>query len=73
MSNLTDNEIKILRVFRKYLMSPGQVLCLSNTDVGSKKAGLQEMIADGLLVAESVRDGYSLTRRGYRAMLRLDS
>ncbi len=66
--DLTDGEIHVLGVFRKYLMTPGQMLCLSNTDIDSMKSVLESLTAAGLLVAEEFKGGYSLTQTGFRAM-----
>lgn len=65
---LTDGEANVLAVFRKYLMTPGQMLCLSNTDIDSMKVVLQSLTAAGLLVPEEFKGGYSLTQSGFRAM-----
>lgn len=68
-SNLTDGEINVLAVFRKYLMSPGQMLCLSNADIDSRKLVLEKLTEAGLIVQEDFKGGYSLTRSGYDAMM----
>jgi predicted transcriptional regulator len=65
---LSDSELNILAVFRKYLMTPGQMLCLSNTDIGSMKKSLDRLTAAGLLIAEDFKGSYSLTRSGFEAM-----
>ncbi|MEZ6134443.1 MAG: hypothetical protein R3C53_05990 [Pirellulaceae bacterium] len=65
---LTDAEINVLGVFRKYLMGPGQMLCLSNTDIDSMKSTLDKLTKAGLLVPEDFKGGYSLTQSGYKAM-----
>lgn len=68
---LTEGEVRVLAVFRRYLMPAGQMLCLNNTDVGSMKADLEQLISHGLLVSEDFRSGYSLTPLGYQAMSEL--
>ena len=68
---LSDGEAKVLDVFRKYLMTPGQMLCLGNADIDSMKAILENLTSRGLLVAEGFKGGYSLTPSGFDAMKRL--
>jgi hypothetical protein len=68
MLELTDGEANVLAVFRKYLMTPGQMLCLSNTDIDSMKLVLESLTSAGLLVPEEFKGGYSLTPSGFRAM-----
>jgi hypothetical protein len=67
-SGLSDGEVNVLGVFRKYLMTPGQMLCLSNTDIDSMKGVLEKLTKSGLLVPEDFKGGYSLTQTGFRAM-----
>lgn len=66
--HLSDGEVNILAVFRKYLMTPGRMLCLNNTDIGSMKRSLDKLIAAGLLIPEDFKGSYSLTRSGFKAM-----
>ncbi|MCA9132606.1 MAG: hypothetical protein KDA45_05615 [Planctomycetales bacterium] len=65
---LSDGEISILAVFRKYLMTPGRMLCLNNTDIGTMKRSLDKLTAAGLLIPEDFKGSYSLTRSGFKAM-----
>ena len=71
-SQLTDGELNVLGVFKKYLLAPGQMLCLSNTDIDSMKSVLESLTSAGLLVPEEFKGGYSLTQTGFRAMNELD-
>jgi predicted transcriptional regulator len=65
---LSAGEVSILAVFRKYLMTPGRMLCLNNTDLGTMKKSLEKLTAAGLLVPEDFKGSYSLTRSGFQAM-----
>ncbi len=65
---LSVGEVNILGVFRKYLMTPGRMLCLNNTDIGTMKRSLDKLIAAGLLKPEDFKGSYSLTRSGFIAM-----
>ncbi len=69
---LSAGEVNILAVFRKYLMTPGRMLCLNNTDIGSMKRSLDRLIASGLLIPEDFKGSYSLTRSGFNAMNELN-
>ena len=70
---LSDSEISVLTVFRTYLMTPGKMLCLSNTDVGSMKKSLERLCNVGMLLPESFKGGYSLTRLGFQTMKGLNT
>lgn len=65
---LSQSEQDVLDVFRKYLMTPGKMLCISNADLDSFKTPLAELINKGLLVEEKFQGGYSLTETGFDAM-----
>ena len=69
---LSIGEVHILAVFRKYLMTPGRMLCLNNTDIGTMKRSLDKLIAAGLLIPEDFKGSYSLTRSGFNAMNELN-
>jgi hypothetical protein len=57
-----------LKVFRDYLMTPGQMLCLGGPDLEKHKASLAQLTAKGFLVAEKHPGGFSLTDAGFAAM-----
>ena len=65
---LSDGELHVLAMFRKYLMTPGKMLCISTQDLTSMKKSVDKLILAGLLVPEEFKGGYSLTRSGYDAM-----
>jgi hypothetical protein len=64
---LTTHETT-LDVFRKYLVSTGEMLCFNGPNLEEHQDSLQQMTALGLLTKESVAGGYSLTRSGFAAM-----
>ena len=68
LADISDEETKVLKLFRKYLMTPGQMLCLSPPDVATMGSALESMVSRGMLVPESFKGGYSLTRVGFDAM-----
>ncbi len=61
-------ERSVLSVFRKYLMTPGKMLCISGSDLKDFNVPLARLSDKGLLVAESFQGGYSLTEAGFAAM-----
>ena len=65
---LSSSEQAVLAVFRKYLMLPGKMLCLSKADLESFSRPLAELTSKRLLVAERFQGGYSLTETGFAAM-----
>ena len=56
--------------FRKYLMTPGKMLCLSSSDLEDLKLPVAQLVKKELLVAEKYQGGYSLTKFGFAAMER---
>ena len=68
-AKLSPSEINVLSIFRKYLMTPGQMLCLNNADLISMKTPLEKLVASRLLVPEASKGGYSLSRDGFEAMV----
>ena len=65
---LSQSEQAVLSVFRKYLMSPGKMLCFSNPELKAFRAPLAQLSEKGLLVQESFHGGYTLTEIGFAAM-----
>lgn len=65
---LSLSEQAVLNVFRKFLMSPGKMLCLSHSELESYDESLSQLIDKGLLAEESFQGGYSLTEAGFVAM-----
>lgn len=65
---LSTSEQRVLRTFRDFLMTPGQMLCFSGPDLKQHKATLDVLADKELLVKEKFKGGYSLTRAGFAAM-----
>jgi hypothetical protein len=65
---LSPTELGVLEIFRRFRMSPGQMLCFSRSDVEAFHMPLAQLANNGLLVAEKFHGGYSLTPAGYAAM-----
>ena len=65
---LSSNEIAVLDVFRRYLMSPGKMLCFSNPQLECFEEPLAQLTGRGLLIQEGFPGGYSLTEQGFAAM-----
>lgn len=68
LSTLSSTEQSVLEIFRRFRMSPGQMLCFSRTDIEAFRVPLKELANNGLLVAEEFHGGYSLTPAGFTAM-----
>lgn len=71
LQSLSRDETAVLGIFRRYLMSAEQMLCLNANDVKAHALGLSSLVQSGLLVAESFQGGYALTNVGYRTMVTL--
>lgn len=69
---LSPDEETVLGVFRKFLMSPGRMLCFGTADMQTYRTPLAGLTDKGLLVAEKFRGGYSLTTSGFAAMQRVE-
>lgn len=67
-SPLTPAEENVLRVFREFLMRPGQMLCFHGPDLEKHREALGTLTERDLLVNESFKGGYSLTINGFEAM-----
>jgi hypothetical protein len=67
-SELSQAEDSVLKIFRQFLMIPGQMLCFDRADLASFRAALDRLTKDGLLVEEKFHGGYSLTNAGFAAM-----
>ena len=65
---LSTSEQRVLRTFRRFLVTPGQMLCFSGPNLEQDKATLELMTGKELLVKEKFKGGYSLTRAGFAAM-----
>ena len=67
-SLLSPAENAVLSVFRKYLMTPGTMLCFGSSDLEAFDVPLAQLTSKGLLVAENSQGGFSLTETGFAAM-----
>ena len=66
--DLSPEEVAVLDVFRKFRMSPGQMLCFSTADIVTYREPLAQLANTGFLVAEKFQGGYSLTNVGFAAI-----
>ena len=65
---LTKSERGVLETFRRFLMTPGVMLCFNGPHLAKHTSGLRTLTEKGFLVKESFRGGYSLTQAGYQMM-----
>jgi hypothetical protein len=72
-ASMTPAEVNVLRAFRKYLMTPREMLCFGSSDLEAFHVPLARLTNEGFLVAERFHGGYSLTETGYAAMKELGS
>ena len=65
---LSTSEQRVLRTFRRFLMTPGQMLCFYGSDLKRDQATLERLADKELLVKEEFKGAYSLTQSGFVAM-----
>lgn len=65
---LSTSEQRVLRTFRQFLMTPGQMLCFSGPSFEQDEAVLELMTERELLIKEKFKGGYSLTPAGFASM-----
>ncbi len=66
--SLSPEEHAVLSVFRKWLVTPGKMLCFATSDLKAFHLPLAQLTHKGLVVAEKFQGGYSLTESGFAAM-----
>ena len=65
---LSDSERGVLHIFRRYLVTPGKMLCLDAPNLRRYESALRRLTSKGMLVKEKFHGGYSLTTSGFAAM-----
>ena len=65
---MTPSEKTVMRTFRQYLVSPGEMLCFFGPNLERHKVALQQLTKRDLLVKENFNGAYSLTNSGFEAM-----
>lgn len=64
----TQSELAVFRVFRRFLMTPGRMLCFTPAEQATLGKALTSLTRQTLLNAEQFPGSYSLTRAGFLAM-----
>ena len=67
-TSLSAKETAVLEIFRRYLMTPGKMLCFAGSDLVTYDTALSRLLDKGLIDGEKFRGGYSLTEEGFAAM-----
>ena len=65
---LSKTEQSVLKTFRQFLVTPGQMLCFYGPKLKEYKPALRLLSEKGFVVEETFKGGYSLTRAGFAAM-----
>ena len=65
---LTTAEQRVMRTFRRFLMTPGQMHCFYGPNLKQNLTTLERLTDREFLVKEKFQGGYSLTLEGYAAM-----
>jgi hypothetical protein len=66
--SLSRAERDVLSTFRRFLMTPHQMLCFYGPSLEQNQAALKSLTEMEMLVKESFKGAYSLTESGYAAM-----
>ncbi len=65
---LSTSEQRVLHTFRRFLMTPGKMLCFSGPNLKQNKVTLELLTDKELLVKGEFEGGFSLTQAGFAAM-----
>jgi hypothetical protein len=68
--DLSSKERKVLKIFREYLMTPGDMLCFCGKALDDHRTALGQLRDRGYLKAERLKGAFSLTREGCMVMRR---
>ena len=69
---LSAKEQALMAVFRQYLATPRNMICLDDTMVQKHKVALRGLVEQRFLLKERFEGGYSLTQAGFAAMTACD-
>ena len=61
-------EQRVLNIFRRFRVTPGQMLCFSGPQLKQHYSTLAALTNKQVLVKERFKGGYSLTTAGFAAM-----
>ena len=64
---MSPSMLRVLAIFRRYRVGPGEMLFIHNLDHGPQVA-MSKLISDGLVIKEGPRNAYCLTESGFAAM-----
>jgi hypothetical protein len=65
---LTEEEQRVLQTFRRFLMTPGQMLCFYGPNLKRSRVALRQLTEKEMLIKEHFEGAYSLTASGFAAM-----
>lgn len=71
--DLSNAELSLLAVFRKFRVGQGEMLCFFGPVLAKHGRALKQLTEQGLLIKERFRGGYTLTRAGVIAMRHHDA
>ena len=65
---LSSADQTVLDVFRRYLVTPGEMLCFHGTWLDDHRDSLRHLTARKLITKDQFKGGYSLTEAGFAAV-----
>jgi hypothetical protein len=64
---MDDSALKVLAIFRRYRVGPGQMLFIHNLESGPRSA-MNRLVNDGLVTHAGPKNAYCLTQSGFAAV-----
>ena len=64
----SKSDLAVLDVFRRFLVTPGEMLCFHGPWYEEHRESLYRMTAKKMVTKEEFAGGYSLTRAGFAAV-----
>ena len=65
---MSKSELRVLQIFRTFLMTSGQMLCLQPPQLQTYRVAIGKLVDKDFLVKATFKGGYCLTDAGYAAM-----
>ncbi|MCA9199626.1 MAG: hypothetical protein KDA87_18925 [Planctomycetales bacterium] len=69
---LSSPERRVLKAFRQFLVSPGQMVCFYGPKLKEYSGALKTLTEKDFVVKEQFKGAYSLTPAGFAAMKKCD-
>ena len=68
---LTSSEKSLLSIFRRFLVRPGEMLCIDGPTQERHRRAINHLADQGLIIRERFRGAFTLTDAGFAVMTEL--